>query len=317
MVKKSIIRIFLLTCFIHGHHVHAENEMNLPMSTAKLVIDEPIDYSEQLPRNFRTSKEAFTAVRQPMPSTEGLAELAIAGSAQFSPRTLSNALKLLENKVYIIDLRRETHGFIDEVPICWYAPQNHSNLNLTSNNILKMEDMLLADLSKQPSLIVGEIVDKDNGHITKTKSYLIDVENVRSEAVLASEFGANYLRLAVSDHHHPDDDTVEQFLTFFKNLPPQTTLYFHCRGGKGRTTLFMAMVDMLHNAKKVSFSDIILRQHLIGGSDLFSPSSEDFKSDSIQARKNFAAAFYEYAKSRNGYPKQSWSQWQKKHPVKN
>lgn len=319
MAKQGIISILLCAGLLHAHPLSSQ-EMNQSPDDGKvmLVIDEELDYQGQLPKKFRTTKEPFEKVRQPMPSRDGLAELLLAGSAQFSPRTLQNALKLLENhKIWIVDLRRETHGFVDEVSISWFANQNQSNLGLSTENIVKQEEMLLGDIERQSVLMVNQILDKEGGAIQKTKRYIIDVENVRNEAKLASELDAGYFRLAVRDHNHPDDEAVDQFLNFLKELPEKATLYFHCRGGKGRTTLFMSMVDMLHNAKKVSLNDIIARQALIGGSDLFAPEEDTWKKETDQARKDFISAFYKYAKDAKGYPKQSWSEWKKHHPIKN
>ena len=37
----------------------------------------------------------------------------------------------------------------------------------------------------------------------------------------------------------------------------------------------MVMYDMMHNAQKVSCEDIVKRQHLIGGEDLFARDGND------------------------------------------
>ncbi len=115
----------------------------------------------------------------------------------------------------------------------------------------------------------------------------------------------NYLRITVTDHEKPLDDQVDLFVETVRNLSQGTWLHFHCRGGAGRTTTFMAMYDMMKNSKNVSFNDIMKRQNLIGGSDLLSGEDED----GTQDRLDFMNMFYNYCKeNQNGF-QTSWSQW--------
>jgi len=98
------------------------------------------------------------------------------------------------------------------------------------------------------------------------------------------------LRITVTDHRSPLDDQVDLFVQSVKNLPKETWLHFHCRGGAGRTTTFMSMYDMMHNAKNVSFEDIMKRQTLIGGSDLLNHEEED----KSETRSDFMNNFYSF-----------------------
>lgn len=63
-----------------------------------------------------------------------------------------------------------------------------------------------------------------------------------------------YLRLPVADHSRPSAETASLFVSFYRKLVNETNtgnsaafpwLHFHCRAGKGRTTTFMAMLDLL------------------------------------------------------------------------
>jgi hypothetical protein len=71
---------------------------------------------------------------------------------------------------------------------------------------------------------------------------------------------------------------------------------------------------MIHNAREVSFEDIVTRQYLIGGSPLMEISQNreaSWKKEMSEERLAFLRAFYEYAQSPQGYSQITWSQWQR------
>src|SRR3989442_361003 len=63
-------------------------------------------------------------------------------------------------------------------------------------------------------------------------------------------------------------DLRQESHCFAAALPADAHVHFHCRGGKGRTAVFMAMLDMLKNARSDSFETIIERQAALGAYDL-------------------------------------------------
>jgi len=69
----------------------------------------------------------------------------------------------------------------------------------------------------------------------------------------------------------------------------------------------MSMYDMMHNAKNVSFEDIMKRQTLIGGSDLLNVDDKD----KSETRLDFTKKFYNYCKENQDGFQTSWSQWLK------
>jgi Inositol hexakisphosphate len=113
----------------------------------------------------------------------------------------------------------------------------------------------------------------------------------------------------VSDHCRPTDDMVDRFVTFVHGLPANAWLHFHCHGGDGRTTTFMALYDMIRNAQNISLDDTVARQSLIGQYHLFSG-----KSEVETLRAAFITAFYSYVKE-GGYATMSWTEWVKTHPT--
>ncbi len=278
-----------------------------------LVIDE--DPGLTMPGRFRTTKDEFTSSEK-SPSKAGLDRLQAAASAQFSKTTLENALKKIDGPVWIVDLRQESHGFVDGMPISWYSKGNQSNAGESDDNLVRQEQMLINDVRRQGSILVSQILKKKEGVITKSRPIDIKVKNAQIEASLVTNLNLGYIRLGVLDHNRPSDATVDHFLEFTKTLPEEAWLYFHCRGGRGRSTTFMVMYDMIKNAKKVSLEDIVKRHALLGGSDLFNLKTDDdevWKQPFIDERKAFITKFYNYAKDSRGYGKKTWTEWSNKH----
>ena len=312
LLKFTVILIAFII-MLCNQLLNAQTMEKIESSIPLLVLDE--EPGLILPKAFRTSSSNFSD-KENATSKEGLEDLKAAASAQFSTQTLQNALKSLEGPVWIVDLRKESHGFVNDMPISWYSAQNRGNVNESDDNILRQEAMLFSDLKRLKVINVNKIEEKKEGVIEKTTPVHFNIENAFPEVTLANKLNLGYLRLGVLDHHRPEDITVDHFIDFVKTLPPESWLYFHSRGGKGRSTPFMVMYDIMRNGHKVSLEDIVARQALLGGSNLFDISEEgddNWKKEAAIERKDFITKFYKYVKDRRGYPEKSWSEWSKKH----
>ena len=91
--------------------------------------------------------------------------LHISGSPQFSEQSLIKMLPQMQGEVWIVDLRRESHGFVDGLPVSWYFIQNKSNVGLSLDEILIKEEELLSNLCLKPSLVIEKISQKGEGKI--------------------------------------------------------------------------------------------------------------------------------------------------------
>ena len=269
----------------------------------------------QLPRNFRTSADPFkvTTKEAKLPSREGLADSHISGSSIFSELELTQLLaKIPSKKVIVVDLRQESHGYLDGMAVSWFADNNWGNDGKTLEQVIPIERALLQEaLAKSPVSI-----HKYNDSTDKLgEPFQLTVNSVRTEEEVVREHGAGYYRLALADHFRPDDAEVDKFLQFYKQLPKDTWLHFHCYAGMGRTTIFMAMADILKNAKKVSFDDIMKRQALIGIVDLreVPPTKKNWKRKAYIERSQFIKHFYDYVRQSPDNLPMSWSEWAKKH----
>ena len=262
-----------------------------------------------LPRSFRTTENSSTISTGV--STVGLQNLNIAGSAQFSEQQLRNAIHILKRPIVIVDLRQESHGFINGYAVSWYTVNNWANANMADEQVAQDESQRLAKLRTEKGVTLTIYNNKKRKYLENAKPIILTVNTVESESDLAKQYQLGYQRFYVTDRKPPADDTVDHFISFVKQLPPGTTLYFHCRAGKGRTTTFMTMYDMMRNAKQVSFKDIVARQNQIGGINLARYETDNPYSEQ---RSQFIQNFYEYCRSNQDNFITTWQEWLKSHP---
>lgn len=271
-----------------------------------------------LPKHFRTSKDEFKFNIIPLASREGLDRLNISGSAQFSEQSLKTLLAQLGSlpSLYIIDLRQESHGFLNGIAVSWYLPRNWDNKGKPLYEIQDNEKALLLDALRKQFVTLHEIVKK-RGQLSslETIDIPIVVHESLTEQALVSPLKLAYARIPVTDHLPPAEENVDRFIAFIRTLPRSKWIHFHCAGGMGRTTTFMAMYDMMMNAKNVSFHDILSRQWLLGGSNLETlphPSAWNFSYS--QERLKFLQDFYDYCRMNHDNFQQNWSSYRFSHP---
>lgn len=269
---------------------------------------------QQLPRNFRTSNDAYKVqVGKTMPSRLGLDELRESGSSIFSEMEFAEVLKRLpQGKVIVVDLRQESHGYLNGTAVSWFGENNWGNDGMSLEQVKPIERSLLDKTLVESPVAVHRFNDaKDRVE----DEFMLEVKNARTEEEMVRQHGAGYFRLALSDHFRPDDADVDRFIQFYRTLPKDAWLHFHCFAGQGRTTIFMVMYDILKNAKKLSYDEIVYRQALIGVVDLrdIPASKKNWKRKAYVERAQFTKHFYEFVRQSPDGLTQSWSEWAKKH----
>ncbi|SMF23960.1 hypothetical protein [Desulfovibrio gilichinskyi] len=282
---------------------------NLLAAQPVLILDGPA--IQNIPRNFRTTAFPFKNITNGT-SRVGLDNLAISGSGQFSVDQFDVMHRNLPNPLIVVDLRQEYHGYLNNAAVCWFSYRDAANKGFSSAKVTGGEEKVLSGIRNQTEikLAVSIVKDKDGGFYVKRNS-TIKPETVFSEQELMASRGCGYLRIACTDHLRPSDSAVEQFIYFMRELKPDVWVHFHCRAGKGRTTTFMLMYDMLRNANRLDFETLVKRQYLIGGADLMDKGSlgKGWKEDMARERQNFLRNFYEYAKENPDGRPMSWFQW--------
>lgn len=272
---------------------------------AKLIIN--MINNKELPRSFRTAMSPYNLEKMDIeievPSRKGLDNLRISGSGQFSVNGLRAIIEEVDAKhFYVIDLRQENHGFVNDSAVSWYGDRNQENMNKSARQIELDQFKKLVELRQKNEIEIYSSKNSEDAEVVK-------VEYVTSEYVVAKSQNANYRRFYVGDRVRPTDETVDAFVAFVNRLPSKAWLHFHCAAGRGRTTTFMTMFDMLKNAKRASFEDIIYRQWLIGGMRLDEPEPEGKWNAYLQEeRLEFIKNFYEYSKTYSQH-QLPWTRW--------
>ena len=232
--------------------------------------------------------------KKPLPDRfRNITTLNISGSAQFTPEQVA-PLKSAINKenIYIVDLRQESHGFVNDLAISFYDRDKDLNNGLTSTEVISTENSLLKAIKINSSLNIYDKLGKKLDTVT--------VSSVSNEDNLVTSNGLKYLRLAVKDAGIPSPLVIDEFVQFIKTKDPATHLHFHCDTGEGRTTTFMVLYQIMNNTTNLSLEQILTYQVNMGGIVLTDDSN----------RAYFLDAFYNYveANKENNY-ETAFSSW--------
>ena len=245
-----------------------------------------------------------------VPSDEGLSTLNISGSAQFSEPQFARLAETLrqcanEKRVIIVDLRQESHGLVNGIPISWYGSHNWANAGMTLEAIEKDEQERFGAMVGSTIKAYGR---EGDSAINETE---IRVERFMTEKELVESEGFEYYRLPVQDHTWPTPDVLDTFIAFVKELDCQNAwLHFHCQAGKGRTGILMMVYDMMMNPQ-VPLEDVVVRQTMLGGSyPLYTEDSDNYKVPHYAMKASMTPLFYEYVQQQHDLNYEvPWSQW--------
>jgi protein-tyrosine phosphatase len=223
---------------------------------------------------------------------------------------ISKITKNTHRAIMVIDLREETHAYLNNIPITLMTEYDWINVGKSRQEILTLENKWIGRLFEKTCIsnVLTSIQFKEKEF---SKGIKLPVHTVKSEENIVKSFGLKYFRLPVTDHRAPNNSEVDRFFLLVKYLPSDTWLHLHCSGGKGRTTTFFAMYDMLKNANKISFIDIIKRQASVSPFyDLSTivrnhPQFQQYYVQRLLFLKNFYLFSQDYLSGYSG----TWSDW--------
>lgn len=217
-----------------------------------------------LPQHFRKTNGISDITKLKSVNLMGMDTLNISGSGQFTEFNLPLIQKEIGSDFSIIDvdLREESHGFINGIAISFANLKNNANQGLSYDDIIATENKNLDSIKINEPLTIFNT------------NKLIIPTNVKNENQLVTKNNISYIRIPVTDRGLPNDNMVKYFVDFVNNQPKNTWLHFHCKAGAGRTTTFMIMYDIIKNCNQVDLNDIIARQVLL--SKIRSRNAADF-----------------------------------------
>ena len=232
------------------------------------------------------------------------------GSSFFSKNEFKELLKHVPAKdLVVIDLRNESHGYINDNGISWYSRYKTFNKGQSAKEIDRREKSMLETAKMNQDVDVATL-DK---HKDIASQKVEHVNSVQTEEQFVKSMGVKYYRVPVMDYSAPTPANVDQFLAIYKKLPKNAWIHVHCEAGVGRTTIFLSLMDMIKNADKLSYDDIMTREVLLGGQDVrksAETTKDAYKKGNYPKRALFTRHFYEYVKA-NPQLKKSYTQWTK------
>lgn len=295
-VLASIILTTLIVISLSIHTSQSRVAEAYDNKEVNLILD-AINYNDILPKHFRKTTDLTILKENKDLNLKGLDKLNISGSQQFSGKNLSILLKEIGTSlpITVVDLRQESHGFINDFAVSWADSKNNANVGLTR------EQVIVDEVNKLESIKLDVPIRFYN----HPKEVIVPT-NVENEEALVNSKGLTYNRVTVRDGGIPTDDMVDYFVESIKAQPKKTWLHFHCKQGIGRTSTFMIMYDMMKNHKKVSADEIIERQVALANFE-----EKTSKSFYNNERINFLKSFYDYCNKNGDGFKVKWSDWKK------
>ena len=317
-VFRFMNALLLLAAFlllVSGAAAEADFEPFFRFDSGLNAWQEPLENVRFLTRGAYTLKpleadlvEKYNLDPDYMPNTKGMDTLNISGSAEFSEdhfRELANRLRELADgkEIYVIDCRIEGHALLNGISVSWYGDRNWAYKGMT------LEEAE-ADERERFGALEGSVVTVyEVSSNVRGSSADIDVRSVMSERELVESEGFHYLRLSCQDHSWPDEEAVDQFISFVQTLDTdQVWLHFHCHAGKSRTAIFMAIYDMIKNPD-VAFEDIMLRHAMTGSNYLPYADPESDIADVYAKRAKRIRQVYDYLQEMGGNYTMTWSEW--------
>ena len=263
-------------------------------------------------KNFRLMTDAWkNPVRGKEPTRQGMESLHASAGAQPSLVALPELYDKIHTlepdaKIFLIDLRQESHGFANSLPVSFYIKHNAANAGKNSAEVEKIEREQLKNLRGVDTIFTP----LGNADTKRLKPIKIIPRVVQTERDAAEKIGFDYRRFAAADMQFPAPEIVDDFIIFVANLPENSWLHFHCQAGHGRTTTFLVMYDIMKNPD-VPLEEICKRQYLLGGSNLLlEPEGDDWNAKMARDRAKKIRLFYEFVQGTRaeqiGLP---WSEW--------
>ena len=313
IIMRKFLYIFIFfSCLANSASIVANDICDATLEKPCVVQD--TTHKNLKIKHWRTARMMYKKYKG---NTLGLKHLWISASGAPSRKHFKDIAEIIfqltdgkYKKMIDLDLREENHVYVNGQAFTLANAYDWINLGKTHEQSIVAEKKWMQDLTTQ-SYIFNVLTPKK----FKTKQYAqgvnITINTLESEQQVAEDAGFDYVRLTITDHMAPRDEEVDRFVSFARTIQPDEWIYLHCRGGDGRSTSFFAMFDMLKNADKVSFNDIIKRQASVSPYyDLSQVERKDpYLTKYYKIRLKFLKQFYQFARaSLQGYSG-NWSAW--------
>lgn len=288
-----------------------------PSYDEKTLVLNTINEGKLSVANFRSTQDLWLDSTVKF-NKEGLTDLRASGSSQYTKAGITlliNKLKAKSSNIVVVDLRHDDHLFIDGLNVSTFETKEALLKPRTPENIRASVENLKQSLLNQTGIEIHAIDTKypKNSFDDRLKLTLAPTE-IETPEELVTSLGAQYLLIGSKRFSDVNDDDVTTMIEFVRSMPKDTWYHFHCKKGKSRTTMFMVLFDMMHNADKLTMEEIAQRQFMIGGINLFDITPKDPTWEHEKASKKqwivFLARFHRYAQeNKDSNFETSWTEW--------
>src|SRR6266545_2780362 len=154
----------------------------------------------------------------------------------------------VSGRLYLVDLRQETHVFFDGRAVSWYADNDFGNVGQPLPWIEADEAAQLAKIKAVPTTQVFSFTkaktpkedNRNQNRVTPTGFSGISVAEAKTEAMVMRDLRidceVSYVRLPVTDHCAPTAGALIQLLELWTQVRPNDWVHYHCHGGAGECT---------------------------------------------------------------------------------
>ena len=231
---------------------------------------------------FRTTQDKISATESV--DLTGLDKLSASGGPIMNFVTLKKKLGFVTKPIIIVDGMKEHHGYIKDIPITFFGYHR-----------------------KKPDLRYFFRRLFFTGTIQPQTAWIVQ------ESEVAQKYGFGYANIKIDSKCVTPDVKVDEFVAYFDQAPENVWFHFHCRHGKGRTSIALVMFDIMKNAPEVALEDIVRRQYLLGSVNLSDTEqwrkNSTYPSKALERRKKFIQEFYAFICQRKAGGMQVWSDW--------
>lgn len=203
---------------------------------------------------------------------DGLEKLNASGSKLPRLTRIKPYLKHAQGPIYVVDLMHEDHTYIQGIPSTYFGfHHTQGDKGWLKQTRYKLRWLLMRFLTWGAT----------PQHI--------------SEAEESQRQNLHYKELKIMSKWIPDSEQTQQVIDFVQSLPQEAWIHAHCKNGKGRTSLFLVMLDIIRNAPNVSLEDIVARHHAAGSENLLDTTvweNGTYSQEQLTTRRAFIEEFY-------------------------
>src|SRR5438093_5713953 len=206
MIRSFGPRLFIFAVFVFPSALPAITlvEKHPPVrpadaDSAVAIWDIDLKLAKELPRNFRTTDDPLDESKGETLATTGLSDLRASGSGEFTPKGLKLVLARTRGPVTVFDLRQETHIFVNDMPVSWYASHDWANVGRSQEEIESEEAARVQAFKPGSEIDVRPGHPVKHGNSNSVTPQRVTVESASTERDVANRAGAQYVRITVTD----------------------------------------------------------------------------------------------------------------------